>query len=185
MPDGPGGFTRDFPCPALLRVTPEGADAARKGLSPAAARLSRRFRSRPHPPKKGALQPPGRRNAPGLGSSPVARRYWGNHSYFLFLRVLRCFSSPLWPPHKGGCHPFRVTGCPIREPADRWPHAPPRGLSQLAAPFIASGSLGIRRAPLSTSRGPEKNGPRIFLSSCLSHHVIERLFLWRITDSNR
>ena len=31
-------------------------------------------------------------------SSPVARRYWGNHSYFLFLRVLRCFSSPRWPP---------------------------------------------------------------------------------------
>ena len=30
----------------------------------------------------------------GLGSSPVARRYWGNHCCFLFLRVLRCFSSP-------------------------------------------------------------------------------------------
>ena len=30
----------------------------------------------------------------GLGSSPVARHYWGNHCYFLFLGVLRCFSSP-------------------------------------------------------------------------------------------
>ena len=30
----------------------------------------------------------------GLGSSPFARRYSGNHSYFPFLRVLRCFSSP-------------------------------------------------------------------------------------------
>ena len=29
----------------------------------------------------------------GLGSSPFARRYLGNHSYFLFLQVLRCFSS--------------------------------------------------------------------------------------------
>ena len=29
----------------------------------------------------------------GLGSSPVARHYWGNHCYFLFLEVLRCFSS--------------------------------------------------------------------------------------------
>ncbi len=29
-----------------------------------------------------------------LGSSPFARRYLGNHSCFLFLRVLRCFSSP-------------------------------------------------------------------------------------------
>ena len=29
-----------------------------------------------------------------LGSSPFARRYLGNHICFLFLRVLRCFSSP-------------------------------------------------------------------------------------------
>ena len=30
----------------------------------------------------------------GLGSSPFARRYLGNRYYFLFHRVLRCFSSP-------------------------------------------------------------------------------------------
>ena len=30
----------------------------------------------------------------GLGSFPFARRYSGNHCYFLFLRLLRCFSSP-------------------------------------------------------------------------------------------
>ena len=30
----------------------------------------------------------------GLGSFPFARRYLGNRYYFLFLRVLRCFSSP-------------------------------------------------------------------------------------------
>ena len=30
----------------------------------------------------------------GLGSFPFARRYLGNRSFFLFLRVLRCFSSP-------------------------------------------------------------------------------------------
>ena len=29
----------------------------------------------------------------GLGFSPFARRYLGNHSYFLFLQVLRCFNS--------------------------------------------------------------------------------------------
>ena len=33
----------------------------------------------------------------GLGSSPFARRYWGNRYYFLLLRVLRCFSSPRSP----------------------------------------------------------------------------------------
>ena len=32
-------------------------------------------------------------NTAGLGSSPFARRYWGNRYYFLFLQVLRCFSS--------------------------------------------------------------------------------------------
>ena len=31
---------------------------------------------------------------PGLGSSAFARRYLRNHSYFLFLWLLRCFSSP-------------------------------------------------------------------------------------------
>ena len=30
----------------------------------------------------------------GLGSCAFARHYWRNHCYFLFLRVLRCFSSP-------------------------------------------------------------------------------------------
>ena len=34
----------------------------------------------------------------GLGSSPFARHYLGNHYCFLFLRVLRCFSSPGMPP---------------------------------------------------------------------------------------
>ena len=33
----------------------------------------------------------------GLGSCAFARHYWRNHCYFLFLRVLRCFSSPRWP----------------------------------------------------------------------------------------
>ena len=33
------------------------------------------------------------RTRSGLGSFPFARRYSENHSYFLFLQVLRCFSS--------------------------------------------------------------------------------------------
>ena len=39
------------------------------------------------------------RNSDGLGFSPFARHYWGNHSCFLFLEVLRCFSS-LGSPHQ-------------------------------------------------------------------------------------
>ena len=34
----------------------------------------------------------------GLGSSAFARRYLQNRVFFLFLRVLRCFSSPGSPP---------------------------------------------------------------------------------------
>ena len=35
----------------------------------------------------------------GLGSFPFARRYSGNRCFFLFLPVLRCFSSPECPPY--------------------------------------------------------------------------------------
>ena len=35
----------------------------------------------------------------GLGSSGFARRYSRNRVFFLFLRVLRCFSSPGSPPY--------------------------------------------------------------------------------------
>ena len=47
----------------------------------------------------GVLQPRRDRNPDGLGSSPFARHYLGNHVCFLFLRVLRCFSSPRLPLH--------------------------------------------------------------------------------------
>ncbi len=45
---------------------------------------------------------------------------------------------------------FSTPGCPIRKPPDRFAFADPRRLSQLVASFIASGSLGIPRVPLST-----------------------------------
>ena len=35
----------------------------------------------------------------GLGSSAFVRRYLRNRCFFLFLRVLRCFSSPGSPPY--------------------------------------------------------------------------------------
>jgi len=44
------------------------------------------------------LQPQNSRNCSGLGSSAFARHYLRNHYYFLFLQVLRCFSSLGLPP---------------------------------------------------------------------------------------
>ena len=61
------------------------------GLSPSMAGLSRTF------PLAASVdytvRTPGSK-LPGLGSSAFARRYLRNHFCFLFLRLLRCFSSP-------------------------------------------------------------------------------------------
>ena len=52
----------------------------------------------------------------GLGSSLFARHYSGNHSYFLFLPVLRCFSSRGWLSFE--YYTFSIVGCPIRRSRD-------------------------------------------------------------------
>ena len=44
-------------------------------------------------PLSGPTTPSALCNAGGLGYSPFDRLYWGNRVYFLFLQVLRCFSS--------------------------------------------------------------------------------------------
>ena len=89
---GPRGFRQDSSCPALLRSPVDRQTDSNTGLSPAAARLSRRFFSRfdSHGP---VLLPRRRRNVSGLGSFPFDRHYSGNRCFFLFLQVLRCFSS--------------------------------------------------------------------------------------------
>ena len=49
----------------------------------------------------------------GLASFPFARRYLGNRFFFLFLRLLRCFSSAGIPPPYYFIH-MAVTGyCPV------------------------------------------------------------------------
>ena len=99
MPDGPGCFTQDSSCPALLRWR--------------LARVVLPVRGS-HPPRRGfpsrfpfdfacslpLLLPRACRDTRGLGSSRSARRYSGNHFCFLLLRLLRCFSS-------AGSHPSR------------------------------------------------------------------------------
>ena len=96
------------------------------------------------------LQPHTCRNNYGLGSSPFARHYLGNHYCFLFLRVLRCFSSrvcfPFWM-----IYVFNIMGFPIRKSPDQILFANPRSLSQLITSFFASESQGIPHTPLITS----------------------------------
>ena len=71
---------------------------------------------------------------------------WGIISYFLFLRVLRCFSSPGWLSFEW--YLFKVPGCPIQKSTDQRLHAPTHSLSQLATSFFASQRQGIHHTPL-------------------------------------
>ena len=90
----------------------------------------------------------------GLGSSPFARRYLGNRFFFLFLRVLRCFSSPGVPPisYVFTYRYLRVAqvGFPIRKSPDQCIFAAPRSISVLIPSFIGSWCQGIRPTPLIT-----------------------------------
>ena len=96
LPDGPGGFAQDYTCPALLRVPLCPQQLRVRGSHPLWPDFPDRS-ARYWQCNTAALLPPRGRNRAGLGYSPFARHYWGNHCCFLFLRVLRCFSSPRSP----------------------------------------------------------------------------------------
>ena len=80
----------------------------------------------------------------GLGSSPFARHYWGNHCYFLFLQVLRCFSSLRSPPYYGkDSHPSSDWVVPFGNPGIKdYLHLPRayRSLSRPSSPPRAKAS---------------------------------------------
>ncbi len=100
LADGAAGFRQDSSGPALLRIPPRNLTFSHTGLSPSSVILSRivplSFRHHLR-----VLQPRGCRNIPGLGSAAFAHHYSRYHCCFLFLRLLRCFSSAGSPPHKG------------------------------------------------------------------------------------
>ena len=88
----------------------------------------------------------------GLGCCDFARHYFRNRSFFLFLQVLRWFTSlgSLVPDYGfiGPYGGFTPVGFPIRKSPDQSLLAAPRGLSQLATSFIACFCQGIHHAPL-------------------------------------
>ena len=90
----------------------------------------------------------------GLGSFPFARRYLGNRFFFLFLMVLRCFSSPGVPTYSYlftiGYLRVAQVGFPIRKAPDQRLFATPRSLSELIPSFIGSWCQGIRPTLLIT-----------------------------------
>ena len=93
-------------------------------------------RSRP------TVRNPGRPKTSGLASSHFARRYFENRFCFLFLRLLRCFSSP-GSPHIPmdsvyGDAPLQAPSSLIRKSAVLCLLATPRSLSQLDTSFFGS-----------------------------------------------
>ena len=155
MADGPAGFTQGFSCPALLR-SPLGPRRLRvRGCHP----LRRTFPSasaRHQWYHSVVLQPRGVRKLRGLGSSPFARHYWGNHCYFLFLGVLRCFSSPGSPPAEQDSAPsahwvvpfgnLRINGY-LRLPGAyrslSRPSSPVRAQASTVRPYVLSAACAV------------------------------------------
>ena len=102
--DGPRGFKQGFSCPALLRyllrvwivfaygsVTLFGSPFQKIQLTTRLVTLLLQ-----------ALQPPIHLDATGLGCSEFARHYYRNRGFFLFLQVLRWFTSlsSLYPAYE-------------------------------------------------------------------------------------
>ncbi|MCW3070490.1 MAG: hypothetical protein JWO44_380 [Bacteroidetes bacterium] len=99
LPDGAGGFPQGVSDLAVLRILLCSAFDSCTGLSPYIAQLSRRFHFK-NTVNIVVLQPHNRLNDHGLGYSPFARHYLGNHlivfssSGYLDVSVLRvCFLS--------------------------------------------------------------------------------------------
>src|SRR6266851_1819137 len=88
-----------------------------------------------------ALQPPLDRDPLGLGCCDFARHYFRNRGFFLFLQVLRWFTSlsSLMPAYVFSrmYYGFAVVGFPIRKSPDQRLCVASRSLSQLATSFRA------------------------------------------------
>ena len=112
LPDGPGGFTQDrvfslagwsrrihagFLVPRATQDTATLHVASCTRLSRSAEELSRTFHSRHFLRPRGPTTPTGPEPC-RFGLFPVRSPLLGESlTCFLFLRVLRCFSSPGWP----------------------------------------------------------------------------------------
>ena len=145
--DGPHFFRQDSTCPDVLRIPLVLILVSPTGLSPAAVCLSIQFGYQNFVTCCGPY--PARISTDGLGFSDFARHYFRNRFYFLFLRVLRCFSSP-GSPHctMDSCNDtatLLAVRSRIRISADLGSFAAPRSFSQLVTSFFGAMYQGILR----------------------------------------
>ena len=150
LPDGPGGFAQNSSCSALLRI-PLRFMSLRVRSFHALWPLFPECSTHDTSSDGAVLLPRTCRNMSGLGSSPFARHYWGNHCYFLFLQVLRCFSSLRSPPHNKDGRPSAGRVVPFGNPRIKGhlhlpaayrslsrPSSPPRAKASTLRPFLLS-----------------------------------------------
>ena len=203
LPDGPGGFTQDSSCPALLRIP----------LCFVSLRVRASHPLRTYFPEgstheiscNGAvLQPRTCRNMSGLGSSPFARHYWGNHCLFSFPAGTKMFQFPALASRVCGMSSLQDDGLS---------HSEIRGSKvictypRLVAAYhvlhrLREPSQGIRHVPFlaffrrAEPRFPFSGEPRtaytfsfnfyfFSVTTCQRTFPVPGTGEWRITDSNR
>ena len=125
----------------------------------------------------------------GLGSFPFARRYSGNRCFFLFLRLLRCFSSPGSLPYVMDCR-MDVRGLPgqvspfgyLRVDGYVLLSAAFRSLSRPSSALSAKAST-LRPYQLNQLRGsPRSRTASVFPVRCIALHRRVFLFLASFSD---
>ena len=123
--------TRDVPTTGDLTFT---------GLSPSMARLSRglQFRSSVDVGSPHSTFPNLHRSDSVCSCSRFTRRYSGNRDCFLFLRLLRCFSSAGSLTFRYGITYWAMSGSPIRKSVGLSILAAYHGLSQLVTSFVGT-----------------------------------------------
>ena len=144
--DGPPAFTPDFSCPVLLRNTLEYRSVSSTGLSPSLDQLSRWFNYQPCP--KWGPYPVDVSLHLRFGlfpvRSPLLRK---SLFYFLFLRVIRWFSSPGSPrmtmDSSYDSTTLLVLSFLIRTSAGLGSFAAHRSFSQLVTSFFGAMYQGI------------------------------------------
>ena len=141
------------------------------GLSPSTVRHPHRFVYMPAPhcdrpadlpnmgPQHRTCNPCRVSHTYGLAPSAFARHYSRNHFCFLFLQVLRCFTSlrslhTVYVFNRGSRNTLRGVS-PFGNPGINVRLSTPPGLSQIPTSFIGSCCQGIHHAPLETSKHSE------------------------------
>jgi hypothetical protein len=186
--DGPRRFKPASTCPVLLRCRINSLPLSHTGLSPAVVELSRTVLLR-YKEFKHRTYNPAQASPDGLGWSAFARRYLRNRGCFLFLEVLRCFSSLRLPRELNGFGLTVIRESWDQSPFDGFPrliavcHAlhrllaprhPPHALSSLAALIPSSawftpGWLPSGHPlldPLPCESEPKSNDPYSLSGSC-------------------